>query len=187
MKDLGLLLLRVTAGGLLVGHSMQKLTNKFEGHGLAGTGQFMESLGLQPGQAWATVAALSEAGGALMALGFLEPLGEIGVISAMAMATGKVHWGKPIWNTSGGAEQPVTYATVALALLLAGPGKLSLDSLLGTRLSTSMTMVALAGATAGVAYGMMQETPQQPDAGEQSGPPAEQDAEPQTETASGAI
>ncbi|MGH3579688.1 MAG: DoxX family membrane protein, partial [Mycobacterium sp.] len=53
MKDLGLLALRVTTGGLLAGHGAQKLFGTFGGHGLEGTGGFMESLGLKPGQRWA--------------------------------------------------------------------------------------------------------------------------------------
>jgi putative oxidoreductase len=186
MKDVGLLTLRLTAGGLLMGHGMQKLAGKFGGNGLAGTGQWMESIGLKPGQAWATVAGLSEASGALMALGFLEPLGEIGVLSAMAMATGKVHWGKPIWGTAGGAEQPVTYSAIALMLVLAGPGKLSLDALLGTRLPNALALLAVAGAAGGVAYGLMQQPPAQEEPTE-AGPPADQEHEPQTETGSGAL
>lgn len=197
MKDLGLLTLRLTAGTLLTGHGMQKLAGKFGGYGLAGTGQFMESLGLQPGQAWAAVAGLSEAGGALIALGFLEPLGEIGVIAAMTMAIGKAHWGKPIWVTSGGGELPATNIAIASTLLLTGPGVISLDTLLGTRLPKSFTLLAAAGAAGAVAYGLTRKPPtsqggqQAEQSAEQSSdgatPPADQQREPQTETATGAI
>jgi putative oxidoreductase len=134
MKSLGLLALRVTTGGLLAGHGLQKLVGAFEGPGLQGTAGFMESLGLKPGRYWGLAAALAETSGALMLLGLLEPLREIGVISAMAMATGTAHRGKPIWVTQGGAELPVTNAAVAGALIFTGPGAFSLDSVLGTRL-----------------------------------------------------
>ncbi len=70
----------------------------------------------------------------LMVLGFLNPLGPLGVVSSMAMATTKAHWGRPVWVTEGGAEPPVTNIAIAAALMLNGPGKYSLDSALGIRL-----------------------------------------------------
>ena len=196
MKDLGLLTLRLTTGALLTGHGMQKLAGKFGGNGLAGTGQWMESIGLQPGQAWAAMAGLGEASGALIALGFLEPLGEIGVIAAMTMAIGKAHWGKPIWVTSGGGELPATNIAIASALMFTGPGVISLDALLGTRLPKTLTLLAMAGAAGAVAYGLMQQPAQQGEqqndeqseqSSDSSQPPTEQQREPQTETATGAI
>ncbi len=75
---------------------------------------------------------LSEFGSVLTLLGLLNPLGPLGVIGSMA--TVKAHWGKPIWVTEGGPELPVTNSTIALALMLLGPGKYSLDKALGIRL-----------------------------------------------------
>src|SRR5947209_6325586 len=131
----GLLIARLVLGLLLAGHGSQKLFGWFGGHGLQGTGGFMESLGLRPGQLWAALAGLSEfGGGVLTVLGFLNPLGPLGVIGAMAMAAKKVHWSTPIWATEGGAELPVTNLAAAMALMLNGPGKYSLDRTLGIRL-----------------------------------------------------
>src|SRR5829696_4071134 len=49
----------------------------------------MEMLGLRPGLPWAFLAGLCEfGGGVLTALGLLNPLGPIGVIASMTMATG---------------------------------------------------------------------------------------------------
>jgi putative oxidoreductase len=156
MKDLGLLTLRLTTGGLLAGHGLQKLVGAFGGPGRKGTAGFMESLGLKPGQYWGLAAGLAETSGALMALGLFEPLGEIGVISAMTMASLTVHSGKPIWVTEGGAELPVTNIAAATSLILTGPGRLSLDSLLGTRLPRPLALLALLGAAGSVAYGVQQ-------------------------------
>lgn len=167
MKDLGLLVLRVTTGGLLAGHGLQKLVGAFGGPGMQGTAGFMESLGLKPGHYWGTAAALAETSGGLMALGLFEPLGEIGVLSAMAMATGKVHWGKPIWGMSGGAEQPVTNIAAASALMLTGPGRISADSLLGIHVPRSLAALALLGAAGSVAYGLMQPKPGQQEQSQQ--------------------
>ena len=135
MGNLAALVLRGVLGGLLAGHGAQKLFGWYGGHGLQGTGGFMESLGLRPGRPWAVLAGLSEfGGGVLTILGFLSPLGPIGVIASMAMATTKAHWGAPIWVTEGGAELPVTNMAASTALILNGPGKYSLDRALGIRL-----------------------------------------------------
>ena len=152
MKSLGLFILRVVYGGLLAGHGGQKLFGWFKGPGLQGTGQWLESLGLQPGEQWARLEAASElGGGTLTAAGFLNPIGPLLSMGAMGMATAKVHWGKPIWVSSGGAELPVTNLAIATSLALAGPGKLSLDGLLGTRLPRWLVVpgvLAVAGAVA---------------------------------------
>ncbi|NEE14438.1 DoxX family membrane protein, partial [Streptomyces sp. SID7499] len=73
-RDLGLLLLRLGAGGALAAHGAQKLFGWFGGHGIEGTGQFMESVGYVPGKTSATAAGLAEAGGGtLLALGLATP------------------------------------------------------------------------------------------------------------------
>src|SRR6266550_2772001 len=156
MRDLGLLILRLTVGGLLTGHGSQKLFGWFSGPGLKGTAGWLESLGLKPGTPWATAAAGSEfGGGVLTALGFLHPLGPLGTMGAMIMATVKTHWGKPIWASKGGAELPVINMAAALALTLTGPGRFSLDDVLGIRLPR-MLIIALAIVEAAmVAVGIM--------------------------------
>jgi len=68
----------------------------------------MESLGLRPDQPWAALAGLCEFGGGMLTvLGFLNPVGPLGIIGAMAMATRKVHWGTLTWAAEGGAALPV--------------------------------------------------------------------------------
>lgn len=143
MRDTGLLILRLIMGGLLAGHGSQKLFGWFSGPGLKGTAGWLESLGLKPGTPWATVASASEfGGGTLTALGLLYPLGPIGTMGGMVMATAKAHWGKPIWVTQGGAELPVTNLAIALALTLSGPGRFSLDEVLGIRVPRVLVVAA---------------------------------------------
>lgn len=165
-SDLGQLTLRLTAGGLLAGHGAQKLFGKFGGYGLEGTAGWLESLGMKPGKQWATLAGASEfGGGVLTALGLLHPVGPITSLAPMAMASLTVHKGKPIWVTSGGPELPVAFMAIASALTVAGPGRISLDRLLGIRLPWWMSVVMLLGTAAGVAYGVSSQQSQGGDEG----------------------
>jgi putative oxidoreductase len=147
MKDLALLILRLTVGALLAGHGSQKLFGWFEGPGLMGTQGFMEKLGLRPGRVWGTMAALGEfSGGVLTALGFLNPLGPLNIASAMIVAARRAHWGKPVWASAGGMELPLTNLAAALALALAGPGRYSLDRALGIRMPRPLAALMTLGA-----------------------------------------
>jgi putative oxidoreductase len=156
MNDLALLTLRLTLGGLLVGHGAQKLFGLFGGHGIQGTGGFLEGIGIKPGQPWAQIAGASEFGGGMLTtLGLGGPIGPIATLAPMAMATGTVHWGKPIWSNEGGAELPLTNTAVASALALAGPGRFSLDHILGIRIPWWMGVLTLTATAAGVSYALM--------------------------------
>lgn len=170
MRDLGLLVLRVTTGGLLAGHGAQKLFGKFGGHGIQGTAGWLESLGMKPGKPWAYLAGASEfGGGVLTALGLFHPIGPLTTLAPMAMATGTAHRGKPIWVTAGGAELPVTNMAAGAALTLAGPGRYSLDRALGIKLPLALGLLTAAGVAGGIAYGLMRsrsETAAQPAQGE---------------------
>ena len=157
-----MLTLRAIAGSLLLGHGAQKLFGWWGGYGLDGTSAWLESLGLRPGQPWAVMAGLSEfGGGVLTLLGLLNPLGPLGIIGAMAMAARKAHWGNPIWVTEGGPELPVTNISIATALMLAGPGKYSLDRALGIRLPRWIALLGLVVISITVASAAKMEPPTQ--------------------------
>ncbi|MER3457834.1 MAG: DoxX family protein, partial [Chloroflexota bacterium] len=73
-RDIAILILRVV-GLLFIGHGAQKLFGWFGGQGLAGTAQWLGSLGLQPARFWAVVAGLAELlGGIGLALGLFTPI-----------------------------------------------------------------------------------------------------------------
>src|SRR3954469_7126753 len=151
--DLALFVLRIVVGGLFAAHGAQKLFGSFGGHGIAGTGQFFEGLGLRPGERHARAAGLGEfGGGLLLVLGFLTPLGAAAIIGVMTVAILTVHGPKGWQNTEGGYEYNAVLAAVAFALAAAGPGGWSVDHALG--LDSGGVGWGFAALAAGVLGGM---------------------------------
>jgi len=150
----GLLIARLVFGLLMAAHGSQKAFGWFNGYGLQGTGGFFESIGFRPGRLFAGAAASAEiAGGLLLALGLLGPIGPALIVSVMIVAAVSVHWGS-VFAASNGVEVPLLYATVAVTLALTGPGLWSLDALLGLQwLSTPAIAIAaiVVGAIGGFA------------------------------------
>jgi putative oxidoreductase len=156
---LGMAVLRVVVGVLFMGHGLQKLAGWFGGHGLDGTGQFFDKVGLRPGKAQAAVAGVSEtAGGALLALGLVTPVGAAMLTGVMAVAIAKVHAPNGPWAADGGYEYNLVLISTVFAISAAGPGRWSLDERLGIASSGAGVGLAelgagLAGAAATVALG----------------------------------
>ncbi|MCL4396385.1 MAG: DoxX family protein [Chloroflexi bacterium] len=142
LLDLGLFILRLVLGLGFVAHGSQKLFGWFGGGGLKGTAGMMNALGIRPASLWAIVAALSEfGGGLLLLLGFLNPIGSLGIMASMTIAIIRVHWTKGFWNSSGGFEFPLVNIAAALALALTGPGLYSLDAALGFSLPEPVSLI----------------------------------------------
>jgi putative oxidoreductase len=127
----GLLLLRVVVGGTMFSHGAQKLFGWFGGPGLRGTAGFFGSLGWRSPLALAFLAGLAETSGLALAFGFLTPLAALGITVVLLNAIFVVHLKNGFFNGDGGIEFPLALASVAVALAATGPGRLSIDRLIG--------------------------------------------------------
>lgn len=126
--SLGLLLLRLVVGLAFMFHGFGKIQHPFN---------WMGPEAKVPG-IFQALAALSEFGGGLAwMLGVLTPLASFGLACTMTVAvwTHAVIMGDPfVSKGKGGAyELAAVYFCVALLLLLAGPGRFSVDWLLWRR------------------------------------------------------
>jgi putative oxidoreductase len=151
---IGKLMLRATIGGYFFGHGMQKLAGWFGGHGPEGTGQFFEQVGLRPGRESALLAGAAEAGGgSLLVLGLCTPAAVSMLTGVMTNAIRHVHWKNGLWNSDGGVELPVLILGGLAALADSGPGRFSLDEVLGIRLrGPVVAAVAMGAGAAGAVY-----------------------------------
>ena len=117
-------------GGILAAHGTQKLFGWFGGHGIEGTGGFLESMGFRRGHAW-LVGATELGGGLGVAFGLLTALSAAAVVGVMLTAIAVAHWQNGFFSTNGGYEFPLSLAVAALAIAFGGPGAWSLDHLFG--------------------------------------------------------
>ncbi|KJS08101.1 MAG: hypothetical protein VR73_06885 [Gammaproteobacteria bacterium BRH_c0] len=126
--------LRMGAGVIFVAHGAQKLFGWFSGYGIAGTGQWMESIGLTPGYLMALGAGSAEFfGGLLLILGLLTRPAAVVLAFTMLVAIVAVHIGNGLFMANNGYEFGLALLVIAIALALRGAGSLSLDHLIKGR------------------------------------------------------
>jgi putative oxidoreductase len=125
--SLGLLVLRVAAGAsLAINHGWVKFHDpdfKSKFFGMVG------GMGLPASNAlaWAAIAA-ELVGGILLALGFLTRISALMILGVMGVAIWKIHL--PSHQGFAGMELPVLYGGIAVAFLLGGAGRISVDGML---------------------------------------------------------
>lgn len=136
---LGASILRIVVGFILSAHGAQKLFGWFGGYGLEGTGQFMASLGLEPGVLMAILSGSAEFfGGLLLMLGLLTRPAALINAFVMLMAIFTVHFANGLFMSNNGYEFALTLLAATVALAIQGGGKFSFDQYL-TRTAISTT------------------------------------------------
>jgi putative oxidoreductase len=135
MQPYGPAVLRVAIGAVFVAHGAQKLFGVWGGGGLAGTAAFFGQLGLTPAYPLAILVGLVEfVGGLMLIAGALTLFSALALAINMAVAIWKVHFANGFflnWNMvpsqGHGYEFNVALIGALVALMLTGPGALSVD------------------------------------------------------------
>ena len=158
--DVALLLLRMGVGVIFAVHGAQKVFGWWDGPGLAGWEAVMVRLGFRPARGWAALSAFAELGGGLMLVfGLLTPLAATLAIGQSVVIVGASHWKHGFFNRNNGYEFPLSLAAGFAAVLLAGPGALSLDAVIGFELApeirVGLFVVAIAGGLASLALPLL--------------------------------
>ncbi|MBB1430521.1 DoxX family protein [Pseudoalteromonas sp. SG43-4] len=130
------LILRVPVGLILAAHGAQKLFAWFGGYGLEGTGQWMASIGLEPGYWLAMMAGSAEFfGGIALAIGLLTRPAAVVTAFTMLIAIFSVHISNGLFIANNGYEYALTLLVVTLVLAIQGAGSFSLDNVLAKKLA----------------------------------------------------
>jgi putative oxidoreductase len=129
--DIASLLLRAIVGFVLFAHGYNHV---WGGGKLPGTARWFESIGIRPGRVHAALASVTElAGGVLLFLGFLTPLGGACAVGTMTVALVANHLrnGFFIFRKGEGYEYVLMIIVVGAALGALGGGRASVDHALG--------------------------------------------------------
>ena len=125
------LVLRVPVGLILAAHGAQKLFGWFGGYGLEGTGQWLASIGLEPGYLMALLAGGAEFfGGLALVLGLLTRPAAVVAAFTMLVAIFAVHIGNGLFMANNGYEYALTLFAATVALAIQGAGRFAVDNLL---------------------------------------------------------
>lgn len=127
--------LRVPVAIIFIVHGAQKLFGAFEGYGLEGTGQWMESIGLAPGYLMALLAGSAEFfGGLLLLVGLLTRPVAVVLAITMVVAIFSVHLENGFLLTNNGYEFGLALLAASVSLAFSGAGKLAIDEIIAKKL-----------------------------------------------------
>lgn len=127
-SSLATLALRVPAGLIFMAHGGQKLFGWFGGYGLEGTGQWLASIGIEPGYLMALLVGGAEFfGGLALLLGLLVRPAAAVLAFAMLVAIFSVHIGNGLFMSNNGYEFALALLAISVSLVFSGAGSVSLD------------------------------------------------------------
>lgn len=122
------LALRLPVGIIFMAHGAQKLFGWFGGYGLEGTGQWMASIGLEPGYLMALLSGSAEfLGGLAILIGLLTRPAALVAAFTMIIAIVTVHIDNGLFMSNNGYEFGLALLAASVSLLISGAGNLSLD------------------------------------------------------------
>jgi putative oxidoreductase len=120
------LILRTALGGTMIAHGVR------HGRTLDGTARWFESIGFRRPRLQARLSAAVEiAAGAAVAVGAATPLAGSAMVGTMAVAYRTVHRPNGYFVVAEGWEYVGFISAAAVALSALGPGRFSIDRLLG--------------------------------------------------------
>jgi putative oxidoreductase len=157
-QHLGLLILRVGLGAALIAHGLQKLFGWWGGSGVSGLKNSLSDVGYQHADILAYVSAGGEtAAGVLLVLGLFTPIAAAGALAflingLLATISVRPHTHNFAYFLPDGHEYQISLIVMAIAVILAGPGRYGLDARRGWALRPFIgSVVALiVGIAAGV-------------------------------------
>lgn len=128
------LALRIPLGLVFMAHGSQKLFSWFGGYGLEGTGQWMASIGLEPGYLMALLSGSAEFfGGLLILLGLLTRPAAFVLALTMLVAIVAVHLPNGLFMANNGYEFGLVLLAGSISLLIAGSGDVAVDKVLAQK------------------------------------------------------
>ncbi len=128
------LALRIPAGIIFIAHGSQKLFGWFGGYGLEGTGQWMASIGIEPGVLMAGLAGSGEFfGGLLLLIGLLTRPAAVVTAFTMLVAILSVHISNGLFISNNGYEYALALLAISVSLAFSGAGKVSADEIISRK------------------------------------------------------
>ena len=122
------LALRLPVAIIFMAHGAQKLFGWFGGYGLEGTGQWMASIGLEPGYLMALGAGSAEfLGGLALLIGLLTRPAAVALAFTMIVAIVTVHIDNGLFMSNNGYEFGLALLAASVSLALSGGGRFSVD------------------------------------------------------------
>ena len=118
----GLSLLRIWVGIVFITHGWTKIT------GIAGTAGYFGGLGIPAPTLFAWLSGLAEFGGGILLLvGFFTRYAAFAIAIDMIVAIVTLHLPNGFWIFNNGYEYTLTMVVIAVALIINGAGKWSLE------------------------------------------------------------
>jgi len=126
LPSVGLLVLRIVVGATFLVHGLDKLIDLTEAE------RFFASQGIPAPALMAPLVGVTETvGGVLLIVGLLAPLAAAALTIDMLVALATTHIDQGFFVADGGIELVLLLSGASLAIVLAGPGRFSLDAVSG--------------------------------------------------------